>query len=92
MADVVWRANQESLYTGGGEFSGGSELVWDTDLSFEGFAGTVRHRLGGSDSLMEATDQSRSVFVTAGPFHCRSLHIVAISGCSAASRRGLGLR
>ncbi len=55
-------------YTGGGEFSGGSELVWDTDLSFEGFAGTVRHRLGGSDSLMESGDQSRSVFFTAGAF------------------------
>lgn len=55
-------------YTGGGEFSGGSEVVWDTDLSFEGFSGTVRHRLGGSDSLMEATDHSRSVFFTAGAF------------------------
>ncbi len=55
-------------YTGGGEFSGGSELVWDTDLSFEGFAGTLRQRLGGSDSLMEATDQSRSLFLTAGVF------------------------
>lgn len=55
-------------YTGGGEFSGGSELVWDTDLSFEGFAGTYRHRLGGSDSLMESTDHSRSVFLTAGAF------------------------
>jgi len=55
-------------YTGGGEFSGGSELVWDTDLSFEGFAGTVRHRLGGSDSLMESGDQSRSMYFTAGAF------------------------
>ncbi|WKJ89045.1 putative porin [Methylomonas montana] len=55
-------------YTGGGEFSGGSEMVWDTDLSFEGFAGTVRHRLGGSDSLMESGDHSRSVFFTAGAF------------------------
>lgn len=55
-------------YTGGGEFTGGSELVWDTDLSFEGFAGTVRHRLGGSDSLMANDDQSHSVFATAGVF------------------------
>ncbi len=55
-------------YTGGGEFSGGSELVWDTDLSFEGFAGTVRHRLSGSDSLMDVNDQSKSVFMTAGVF------------------------
>lgn len=55
-------------YTGGGEFSGGSELIWDTDLSFEGFSGTIRHRLGGSDSLMESNDQSRSVFFTAGAY------------------------
>jgi hypothetical protein len=55
-------------YTGGGEFTGGSELVWDTDLSFEGFAGTVRHRLGGSDSLMANDDQTHSVFATAGVF------------------------
>lgn len=55
-------------YTGGGEFSGGSELVWDTDLSFEGFAGTIRQRLGGSDSLLENTDHSDSVFLTAGAF------------------------
>ncbi|QSB02885.1 putative porin [Methylomonas sp. EFPC1] len=55
-------------YTGGGEFTGGSELVWDTDLSFEGFAGTVRHRLGGSDSLMANDDQTHSVFATAGAF------------------------
>lgn len=55
-------------YTGGGEFTGGSEVVWDTDLSFEGFAGTVRHRLGGSDSLIESSDQSHSVFMTVGAF------------------------
>ncbi|WP_415878646.1 putative porin [Methylomonas sp. TEB] len=55
-------------YTGGGEFTGGSELVWDTDLSFEGFAGTVRHRLGGSDSLMANDDHTHSVFATAGAF------------------------
>lgn len=55
-------------YTGGGEFTGGSELVWDTDLSFEGFSGTVRHRLGGSDSLMESGDQSHFLYLTAGAF------------------------
>lgn len=55
-------------YTGGGEFTGGSELVWDADLSFEGFAATVRHRLGGSESLMELNDQTDSLFLTAGAF------------------------
>ncbi|MBS4050929.1 MAG: putative porin [Methylomonas sp.] len=55
-------------YTGGGEFTGGSELVWDTDLSFEGFAATVRHRLAGSDGLMAKNDQSDSLFATVGAF------------------------
>ncbi len=56
------------FYTGGAEFTGGSELVWDTDLSFEGFAATARHRLGGSDSFDEKNDDSRSVFATVGAF------------------------
>jgi len=55
-------------YVGGGEFTGGSELVWDTDLSFEGFAATARHRLGGSDSLYEKSDDSHSVYATVGAF------------------------
>ncbi|MDZ4153443.1 putative porin, partial [Methylicorpusculum sp.] len=55
-------------YTGGGEFTGGSELVWDTDLSFEGFSGTVSHQLGESDSLMGTNRLNRSVFATAGAF------------------------
>lgn len=56
------------FYTGGAEFTGGSELVWDTDLSFEGFAATARHRLGGSDSLYEKQDNSHSLFATIGAF------------------------
>jgi len=59
---------QNPWYVGGAEFTGGSELVWDTDLSFEGFAGTFRHRLGGSDSLYELNDDSHSVFATIGAF------------------------
>jgi hypothetical protein len=55
-------------YTGGGEFTSGSELVWDTDLSFEGFAATTRFRLGGSDSFDALQDDSHSVFFTLGAF------------------------
>lgn len=55
-------------YTGGGEFSGGSELVWDTDLSFEGAAGTFNYDLRDKDGLMSASDSARSLFVTAGAF------------------------
>jgi Putative porin len=55
-------------YVGGGEFTGGSELVWDTDLSFEGFAATARHSLGSSSNLPNKNDNSRSVFATVGAF------------------------
>jgi Putative porin len=55
-------------YVGGGEFTGGSELVWDTDLSFEGFAATARHSLGSSSSQPHKYDNSRSVFATVGAF------------------------
>ncbi|MEQ1740045.1 MAG: putative porin [Methyloglobulus sp.] len=55
-------------YVGGGEFTGGSELVWDTDLSFEGFAATARHSLGSSGSLLDKHDASREVYATIGGF------------------------
>jgi len=55
-------------YTGGGEFTGGSELVWDTDLSFEGFAGTVRHRLNASSGLDQISGKGPILFATAGVF------------------------
>ncbi|WP_221054495.1 putative porin [Methylomonas koyamae] len=55
-------------YTGGGEFTGGSELVWDTDLSFEGFAATLRHHLGETDRLMDNGDQSHQAYLTVGAF------------------------
>jgi len=60
-------------YVGGGEFTGGSELVWDTDLSFEGFAATYRHSLGdfeGGDHRHhdESHAAPHSVFATIGAF------------------------
>ncbi|UOA10540.1 putative porin [Methylobacter sp. S3L5C] len=55
-------------YTGGGEFTGGSELVWDTDLSFEGFAGTIRHQLGTSNAMDLSNGNGPTLFATAGAF------------------------
>lgn len=52
-------------FVGGGEFTSGSELVWDTDLSFEGFSATVRHNLGVSNGL---GDDARMIYATAGAF------------------------
>jgi Putative porin len=55
-------------YVGGGEFTGGSELVWDTDLSFEGFAATARHSLGSYSNQPNKFDNSRSIYATVGAF------------------------
>lgn len=50
-------------------FTGGSELVWDDDLSFEGVAATVRHRFSdASGSLDEIGNPGPTVFATAGAF------------------------
>lgn len=49
-------------------FTGGSELVWDEDLSFEGAAATVRHRFGGSGSLGDIGVAGPMAFATAGAF------------------------
>lgn len=54
--------------TGGAEFTGGSELVWDTDLSFEGFAATVRHRLGDHGAMDVNGGSVPMVFATVGAF------------------------
>ncbi len=55
-------------YVGGGEFTAGSELLWDVDLSFEGFSGTYRYDLGGA-LLPEKTDHPvQSVYLTLGGF------------------------
>ncbi|TAK65343.1 putative porin [Methylobacter sp.] len=49
-------------------FTGGSELVWDEDLSFEGAAATVRHRFSNSGSLGDIGAAGPTVFATAGAF------------------------
>lgn len=45
-----------------------TDLVWDDDLSFEGFAGTYRMNLGGSGSLLDMDDRDRTLFFTLGGF------------------------
>jgi hypothetical protein len=45
-----------------------SDLVWDSDLGFEGVAATYRMNLRGSGSLLEMTEQDRTLFFTVGAF------------------------
>ncbi|MBS3964644.1 MAG: putative porin [Methylomonas sp.] len=54
-------------YTGGGEFTAGSELLFDVDLSFEGVSATYHHNLQ-SGGLANAGEPRRSLFVTGGAF------------------------
>lgn len=49
-------------------FTGGSGVVWDEDLSFEGIFGTVRHQLGKSEIVDASGGKGPTVFTTAGIF------------------------
>ncbi len=58
-------------YVGGGEFTAGSELLWDVDLSFEGVSGTFRYDLDNLTTDLKAVDADHpphSVFLTLGGF------------------------
>lgn len=45
-----------------------TDLVWDTDLAFEGLAAKFRFNLRGSESLLEMSERDRTAFVTIGAF------------------------
>lgn len=49
-------------------YTGGSELVWDEDLSFEGAVATIRHRFGSGGSLGDIGNSGPTLFATAGAF------------------------
>jgi hypothetical protein len=49
-------------------FTGGSEMVWDEDLSFEGAAATLRQRLLAPNLSDEIGGKGPAVFATAGLF------------------------
>lgn len=45
-----------------------TDLVWDTDLNFDGFAATYRHNLSGSDSLLSLDERDHTLYLTVGAF------------------------
>lgn len=45
-----------------------TDLVWDSDLSFEGVAATFRFNLRGSGNLLDITADDRTLFFTVGAF------------------------
>ena len=53
-------------------FTGGSELVWDNDVSFEGIMGTVRHNFLSADLGSAIGGKGPTVYGTAGMFPLQS--------------------
>lgn len=43
-----------------------TDLVWDSDLAFDGIAGTYRWNLRRADSLLDITENDRILFLTLG--------------------------
>ena len=58
-------------------FTAGSELVWDEDLSFEGAAATVRHRLTSNDMSDDVGGKGPAVFATAGIFPMQTSNLIS---------------
>jgi hypothetical protein len=45
-----------------------TDLIWDSDLAFEGLAANFDINLRGSGDLMDITEEDRSLFITVGAF------------------------
>lgn len=45
-----------------------TDLVWDSDLAFEGLAATYRYNLAFSDDLLALSERDNTLFFTAGAF------------------------
>jgi len=62
----------------GGRFSNpwvSTDLVWDSDLAFEGFAATYRRSLRSDDSLYESDLNDRTLFMTIGAFPLQEVEL-----------------
>ncbi len=52
-----------------------TDLVWDSDLTFEGMAVTFRRNLKGSDSLFAMEDRSDTAYLTLGAFPIQEVEL-----------------
>lgn len=52
-----------------------TDLVWDSDLTFEGAAVTFRRDLGGSDNLFAMQEQTDTMFLTLGAFPLQEVEL-----------------
>jgi len=54
-----------------------TDMLFDKDLGFEGFASTFRYNMAGSDSLYDQEDQSASMYMTLGAFPLEEFELSA---------------
>jgi hypothetical protein len=52
-----------------------TDLIWDSDLSFEGLATSFSFNLRGSDSLLDMVQNDRTLFLTFGAFPLQEIEL-----------------
>lgn len=52
-----------------------TDLVWDGDLAFDGIAGTYRWNLRRADTLLDMTENDRTLFLTLGAFPLQEIQL-----------------
>jgi len=52
-----------------------TDLVWDSDLAFDGVAATYRFNLGGGEDLFSVMDTSKQLFFTLGAFPIQEVEL-----------------
>jgi len=52
-----------------------TDLIWDKDLNFDGFAASFRHNLGGGGSLYDIDEQDSTLFATVGAFSLQEVEL-----------------
>lgn len=54
-----------------------TDLVWDSDLAFEGLAATYRHSLRDDDNLFDSDLNDRTLFMTIGAFPLQEVELTS---------------
>lgn len=52
-----------------------SSLVFDNDISFQGFAVGIKHNLAGNNSLFDIEDDSKTLFINVGAFPLQEFEV-----------------
>lgn len=52
-----------------------TDLVWDSDLAFEGLAATLRQNIGWGSSLYDREERNKTLFLTVGAFPLQEVEL-----------------